>query len=65
MVARLTACAALLALVACTTASGSFCDISKPVRLSAASIAALSDAEVRDMLAHNRKGEKLCNWVPR
>jgi hypothetical protein len=41
--------AALLALVACTTQSGSFCDISKPVRLTAASIDALSDAEVRDI----------------
>jgi predicted small secreted protein len=46
----------------CTTARGSFCDISHPWRLSPAAIDAMSDAEVAAALAHNRKGEKLCGW---
>jgi outer membrane murein-binding lipoprotein Lpp len=57
--------AAALALSGCvTTAKGSFCEISSPIRLSASAIAALSDAEVKVLLAHNRKGEKLCRWTP-
>lgn len=64
MVARLIACAALLALVACTTPAGSFCVIAKPQRPSAAEIAAMSDACVAEVLAHNLKGRKLCGWRP-
>lgn len=56
------ALASLLALAACQTAKGSFCDIAKPVRLSDAAVDALSDAEVAALLAHNRKGAKLCAW---
>lgn len=62
MVARLIACAALLALMACTTPSGSFCEIARPMRPSAAEIAAMSDARVAEVLAHNEKGTKLCGW---
>lgn len=54
--------AALLALMACTTAKGSFCEIAKPLRPSAETIAAMSDAEVAAMLAHNTKGAELCGW---
>ncbi len=53
-----------LALAGCTTAKGSFCAISSPVRLSSSAVDALSDAEVRAMLAHNRKGQALCGWAP-
>lgn len=56
--------AALLALVACTTPSGSFCEIARPMRPSAAEIAAMSDARVAEVLAHNAKGERLCGWRP-
>lgn len=56
--------AALIALAGCTTARGSFCAVSSPIRLSAAAIAALSDGEVKTILTHNRKGEKLCGWRP-
>lgn len=55
--------ALLLALAGCQT-SGSFCQISNPIRLSADAIAALSDAEVNAALAHNLKGAKLCGWKP-
>lgn len=54
--------AALLALVGCTTAKGSFCAISSPIRPSAETVDQLADAEVRDILAHNRKGQALCSW---
>ena len=61
---KVIACAALLALAACTTPSGSFCQIAKPDRPSAAEIAAMSDARVAAVLAHNLKGQKLCGWKP-
>lgn len=54
----------LLALAACTTTKGSFCAIESPIRLSSAAVAALSDAEVKTILAHNRKGAALCGWRP-
>lgn len=53
---------ALLALSACQTASGSFCQIARPQRPSAEEIAAMSDARVAEVLAQNRKGQKLCGW---
>lgn len=60
--ARTLILASLLALTACQTAKGTFCDIAKPVRLSGAAVDALSDAEVAALLAHNRKGQALCHW---
>jgi hypothetical protein len=53
-----------IALAACTTASGGFCAVSSPLRLSGKAVDALSDVEVRSLLAHNRKGQKLCGWRP-
>lgn len=57
------ACLALI-ISACTTASGSFCDISKPIRPTQAEIAALSDTQVTAILEHNTKGQRLCGWKP-
>lgn len=54
----------LLFLAACQTTSGSFCDIAKPVRPSKQIVAQLSDAEVSQLVAHNRKGQRLCGWRP-
>jgi len=48
----------------CTTASGGFCAVSSPLRLSAKAVDALSDEEARALLSHNRKGQKLCGWRP-
>lgn len=56
------ALAALLALAGCQTAKGSFCAISSPIRPSAETIATMTDQEVRDVLAHNEKGSRLCGW---
>jgi hypothetical protein len=56
--------AALIALSGCTTTKGSFCAISSPLRLSAEAVDHLSDVEARALLAHNRKGQKLCGWKP-
>ena len=56
--------ATLLMLAACTTPSGSFCDISRPLRPSPAAVDVMTDAEVAAMLAHNRRGEALCRWRP-
>jgi hypothetical protein len=56
--------AALLAVAGCQTAKGSFCTIASPLRPSAETIAAMSDAEVREVLAHNKRGQALCGWRP-
>ena len=56
--------ALLVALAGCTTASGGFCAVSSPLRLSTKAVDALSDAEARAVLTHNRKGQKLCGWRP-
>ncbi|MBN9549173.1 MAG: hypothetical protein J0H31_09915 [Alphaproteobacteria bacterium] len=52
------------ALAGCATAKGGFCAVASPMRLSAGAVDALSDQEARALLAHNRKGEKLCGWRP-
>ncbi|MGX9145805.1 hypothetical protein [Mesorhizobium sp. 128a] len=56
--------ALLVALAGCTTAPGGFCTVSSPLHLSAKAVDALSDAEARALLTHNRKGQKLCGWRP-
>ncbi|RWI60239.1 MAG: hypothetical protein EOQ93_02975 [Mesorhizobium sp.] len=53
-----------IVLAGCTTARGGFCAASSPIRLSATAVAALSDSEVKAVLAHNRKGAALCGWRP-
>lgn len=54
----------LLLLSGCQTVSGSFCDISKPIRLSDVVIDTMTDAEVNAILAHNERGQRLCSWEP-
>lgn len=44
--------------------AGDFCDVARAIRLSAASVAALSDREVGAILEHNRKGAAMCGWKP-
>jgi predicted phosphoribosyltransferase len=57
--------AALVALAACTTTPrGSFCSVSEPIRLRAEIVDQLSDEEVKEVLRHNAKGERLCRWKP-
>ena len=59
------AVALVAALAGCTsTTGGGFCAVSSPLRLSDKAVDMLSHAEVRALLAHNRKGEKLCGWRP-
>lgn len=63
MVKRLILAAALVAaLSACQTVQGDFCDVAKPIRPTAAQVDAMTDAQVKELLAHNRKGAKLCGW---
>ncbi|MDG4883016.1 hypothetical protein [Mesorhizobium sp. WSM4884] len=52
------------ALSGCATAKGGFCAVSSPLRLTGRAVDMLSDEEARALLAHNRKGEKLCGWGP-
>ncbi|MGX7872861.1 hypothetical protein ACVDG5_008555 [Mesorhizobium sp. ORM6] len=61
---RAIALLALLAVAGCTTAGGSFCAVEHPIRPTKAEVATLSDASVAEILAHNRKGQKLCGWKP-
>ena len=55
---------ALIALSACQTAKGTFCDIAKPIRLAPEQVDQLTDDQVAQLLAHNIKGQKLCSWRP-
>ena len=57
-------CIFCIMLVGCQAAKGSFCTIASPIRPSAETVASLSDAEVRAILSHNRKGQALCGWEP-
>lgn len=54
----------VLMLAACQHTGGSFCAVSKAIRPAKETVAQLSDAEVAAILAHNKKGEKLCRWKP-
>lgn len=60
----LASAAALVVVAGCTTVKGGFCAVSSPLRLRAATVDALSDTEVKALLVHNRKGERLCGWTP-
>lgn len=55
---------AALVLTGCQTTQGSFCEMSKPVRLTNEQIDTLTDEQVRQLLAHNRKGQSMCGWRP-
>lgn len=57
---------AVLVLAACQTvpSGNTFCDIAKPIRPTASQVDAMTDAQVRELLAHNQKGAKLCGWRP-
>lgn len=59
------ALALLLVLAGCQHVNGSgYCDVAKPIRLSRATVAVMSDAEVAAVLSHDRVGQKLCGWAP-
>lgn len=61
-VLALCACAPMLLTGCATTPRGSFCSVAHPIRLSAATIDAMTDDEVKQALALNEKGRKLCHW---
>jgi hypothetical protein len=56
--------ALFVGLAGCMTTKGGFCAVSSPIRLSAPAVGALSDTEVKTLLARNRKGQVLCGWQP-
>lgn len=62
--ARMLLVLALALLVGCTTSKGSFCALSEPDRPSTATIATMTDTEVRKSLAKNELGARLCGWRP-
>ena len=64
MGAKIASLIVLTMLAACQTGAGSFCAIAKPMRPTYDAIAAMSDQELNEILAHNRKGQKLCGWKP-
>lgn len=64
MVIRALILCGLLALASCVSSGGTFCDVASPLRLSPEVIAEMSEKEVADALALNRKGAKLCGWRP-
>lgn len=52
----------ILLLAGCQTTGGSFCDIARPIRLTPEQVDQLTDEQVRQFLAHNEKGRRLCRW---
>lgn len=60
---RAAALLAALALTGCTD-GGAFCDLARPVRLSAETIGTLSEIQAREILTHNRTGAADCGWKP-
>lgn len=56
--------ASMLFIAACQTPGGTFCDIADPIRLTDATIDAMTDEEVKDALAHNEKLRRLCGVQP-
>lgn len=44
---------------------GAWCDIERPIRLSPGRIDAMTDAEVKAAVAHNRHGAAECGWKPK
>lgn len=63
MAQRIALLAALL-LAGCTTASGDYCDIAKPIYMSNGTIDVMTDAETQAVLRHNLAGSALCRWQP-
>lgn len=68
-IARTFAVFALVALSACTTPSGTFCDLASGLaeekgRPSQAEIAAMSEDRRARVLAFYLRGERLCGWKP-
>jgi hypothetical protein len=59
-----TICTVCTFLVACQTVHGDFCNVAKPIRPTSEQIDAMTDAQVKELLAHNRKGAALCAWKP-
>ncbi|RWL45292.1 MAG: hypothetical protein EOR60_15220 [Mesorhizobium sp.] len=56
--------AAIIASAGCTTTKGGFCAVAGPQRPSVAAVDAMTDAQVKALLAHNRTGQQLCGWKP-
>lgn len=52
----------LIALAGCQTTKGNFCSIAKPIRPSHAQVEKMTDAQVKELLAYLKKGERLCGW---
>lgn len=48
----------------CARTTGDFCDLAKPQRPTAASLAVMSEQEKRDLVVHNELGEERCGWRP-
>jgi len=55
---------AALLLAGCQSTGGTFCDVSRPIRFSDATINAMAAGEIEQALAHNEKGAALCGWKP-
>ncbi len=57
--------AALALLLASCASTGNFCDIAGgPHRVTDNTLSRMSDAEVKQELSYNKKGERLCGWKP-
>lgn len=53
---------AALLLAGCSATAGNFCQVSAPIRPSASD--SLTAGTARQLLEHNRYGERVCSWKP-
>ncbi|HTO28680.1 MAG TPA: hypothetical protein VL017_08820 [Devosia sp.] len=58
------ATALAMALFGCAKVPGDFCSTAAPIRPTLEAIAAMSDDEVSETLAHNTYGARACGWRP-
>lgn len=65
--ARCVLLGSMLVLAGCGTTNSTvdlFCHQNAPIRLTVEQIDSLSDEQARQILIHNRRGERTCGWVP-
>lgn len=59
---KILALVAIIAVTGCQTPKGGFCAIANQYRPSKATIAVMTDQEVKDALSNLEKGRRLCGW---
>ena len=62
MAKRLILASLVVLLLSACASTGSFCDVSDPIRPSSQDV--LSEGTARQILTHNQFGARICGWRP-